>query len=155
MSISDEIYIKSVTTAEEFINQFMQCLEFEDYLVSNVTGNKNILYASKYREFSLYVRNIDPKLSAASLEGLPFTPTYHCTLYLEKFGDILSVKHELITATIKYTRLMVNDVLAYTDGDSDIIIYYNQNLTLRKNHPIWKGYSLNEIEHKFDKLPNL
>lgn len=155
MSISDEIYLKSTNTAEEFINRFMQCLEFEDYSISTVTTNKDILYASKPREFSLYLRNIDSKINAASFEGLPFTPTYHCSIYLEKFGDILRVKHELITATIKYTKLMVNDVLAYIDGDSDIIIYYNQSLTLRENHPIWKGYSLNEIEYKFDKLPNL
>lgn len=146
MSISDEIYLKSTNTPEAFINQFMQCLEFEDYSISTVTTNKDILYASKPREFSLYVSKINPEFNIEVIEILSFTPTYNCSLYLENFGDILRIKHELITATIKYTKLMVNDVLAYIDGDSDIIIYYNQNLTLREHHPIWKGYSFNEIE---------
>lgn len=155
MSISDEIYLKSASTAEEFINQFMQCLEFKDYSISNLTGNKNTFYASKDGEFSLYVKNFDPKRYSASLEGLPFTPTYYCSIDLNKFNDILRTKRELITATIKYTRLMVNDVIAYTDGDSEVILYYNQNLTLRENHYIWEDYSLNDIKYKFDKLPNL
>ncbi|GEM_PF-4515582 len=154
MTISDEMYLKSTNTAEEFIHQFMKCLDFENYSIQKV-NDRGTLVVSEPEGFTLYVSDVDQELNEQFIEDLSFTPTLDCSFDLKKFGDILRVKHELITAIIKYTRLIADDVLAYTDGDSEVIIYYNQNLTLRENHWIWKDYPFDKMDYTYGKLPNL